>query len=253
MRSVKLILSVIGLGLCFVTWLAAEDENVEEKKWGGDVALSLALAKGNTDTTNFSLTFSAEGPISESVINTNKGFFLLAKDRDKTTAESMRLESRIEWQHKERLFSYYEIQGLRDRFKNYSYRFLPAVGIGYKVVAMDKLHLSATAGISEVFTKYHDSGATDTYTGIVFGDKFAWKISDAAELTQIFDVNANFSDFSQYFIRFEVNLVTTIAAGWAVNLTFMDNYDNKPEGEGIKKNDMVFLAGLSLKFGSTEE
>ena len=34
----------------------------------------------------------------------------------------------------------------------------------------------------------------------------------------------------------------------SIKLSFIDNYENRPIGEGIKKNDAAFLAGLSIKF-----
>jgi putative salt-induced outer membrane protein YdiY len=234
--------------LCLVVGLYAQEEGNEENKWGGDAAVGLALARGNTETTNLSFTFSASGPLSESIDSKNKAYFLLSKEKDITNAESMGLDSQIQWKHTERLFSYYGIQGLRDRFKNYSYRFLPGLGIGYKIHTSENIQLSGNAGLSQVFTKYYDSEETDSYTGISFGNEFAWKISPTAEISQSLNLNADISELSHYFLQFEVSLASAITKGLSVKLTLMDKYDNKPVGEGIKKNDISFIAGLSAKF-----
>jgi len=248
MRNLLKPLLVVIASLSLLVGLAAEEKSSEKNRWSGDAAVGLALARGNSDTTNFSLTLSVKGPLSKSVLNTYKAFFLLNKKQDITNAESMGLESQISWHHTERFFSYYEILGLRDRFKNYSYRFLPSIGIGYKVVMTDKILLSASAGISEVFTKYHDSGDTDSYTGIALGNQFTWKISQSAEISQTLDINADFSELNHYFLRFDISLASAITKGLSVKLTFMDSYDNNPIGKDIKKNDVSFLAGLSAKF-----
>jgi putative salt-induced outer membrane protein YdiY len=237
---------ILSLGL--VTGIYGEEKGSEAKKWNGDAAVGLALARGNTNTTSFSLTLSATGPISKTVANSNKAFFILNKEKDVTNAESMGLESQINWQHTDRFFSYYEILGLRDRFKNHSYRILPSVGVGYKVMATEKIQLSASAGISEVFTKYYDTGDTDSYTGIELGNQFSWKISESAEVTQALGLTADFSELDRYFLRFEASIASAITKGLSMKLTLMENYDNKPVGEGIKKNDISFLAGLSAKF-----
>ncbi len=112
----------------------------------------------------------------------------------------------------------------------------------------EKVSLATSTGIAEVFTEYLDTGKTDSYTGLTVGNQFAWKISETAELSQQLTINSNISELNEYFARFEVNLAATIATGWALKLTFIDNYDNNPIGEGIKKNDIAFLAGLSKKF-----
>ena len=89
---------------------------------------------------------------------------------------------------------------------------------------------------------------TDSYAGLTVGNQFTWKISETAELSQQLTINSNISELNEYFARFELSLAATIASGWGLKLTFIDNYDNNPIGEGIKKNDIAFLAGLSKKF-----
>jgi putative salt-induced outer membrane protein YdiY len=248
MKLLKYHLLIVALCLCLAGWSFAQENKGEENKWGGDVAVGLALARGNTDTTNLSLIFSAKGPLSKTIDNTNKAYFLLNKEKDITNAESMGLESNIKWKHSERFFSYYGIQGLRDRFKNYSYRILPGLGLGYLVLASENVLVSASAGLSQVFTKYFKSKETDSYTGITLGNEFTWKISPTAEISQTLRFNTNVSELSCYFLQFEISLASAITKGLSVKLTLMDKYDSKPVGEGIKKNDVSFIAGLSAKF-----
>lgn len=236
------------LVLFLITGIFAEEKPAEENKWSGDAGVGFAYARGNTETTNLSVTLSAKGPLFKSFASATKAYFLLSKEKDVTNAESLGLESQIDWQHSERFFSYFNMVGLRDRFKNYSYRILPSVGAGYKVVMTEKVQLSASAGLSEVFTRYYDSGETDCYTGITLGNQLTWKISESAELSQTLALNSDISDLGHYFLRFEAGLATAITNGLSVKLTLLDNYDNKPGGEGIKRNDVTFLAGLSAKF-----
>jgi putative salt-induced outer membrane protein YdiY len=236
------------LSLFITTGTFAQEKAAEQNKWSGDAGVGLAIARGNTETTNLSITLSAKGPLSKSFASTSKAYFLLSKEKDVTNAESLGLESQIDWNLSERFFTYFDILGLRDRFKNYSYRILPSAGAGYKLVAAEKVQLSVSAGLSEVFTKYYDSGETDSYTGIALGNQFTWKISESAELSQALALNSDISELSRYFLRFEASLATALTKGLSVKLTLMDSYDSQPEGEGIKKNDISFLAGLSAKF-----
>ncbi len=248
MSLIKKVLLFIILSLYLAIGIHAQEETAEENAWSGDAGVGFAFARGNTETTNLSITLSAKGSLSKSLASASKAYFLLSREKDVTNAESLGLESQIDWYFSERFFSYFSIVGLRDRFKNYSYRILPSIGAGYKVVADEKVQLSASAGLSEVFTKYYDSGETDSYTGITLGNQFTWKISESAELSQTSALNSDISDLEHYFLRFEASLATAITKGLSVKLTLMDNYDNKPVGEGIKKNDISFLAGLSAKF-----
>lgn len=248
MKHISYNFLLVALFLCLVIGLNGQDSEETENKWGGDAAMGLALARGNTDTTNLSLTISVGGPLSESIDNTNKVYFLLSKEGDITNAESMGLDIQINWKHSERLFSFYGIQGLRDRFKNYCYRILPGAGLGYKIITADNFQLSANAGLSQVFTKYYDSEETDSFTGIILGNQLIWKVSPTAEISQSLSLNSSIADLGKYFVQFEISLASAITKGLSVKLTLMDKYDSEPVGEGIKKNDISFIAGLSAKF-----
>jgi putative salt-induced outer membrane protein YdiY len=248
MKVVKNTFFAATLILCLMIGLYAQEERKEENKWGGDAAVGLALARGNTDTTNISLTFSTKGPLSKFIDCTNKAFFLLNKEKDITNAESMGLESQIQWKHSARFFSYYGIQGLRDRFKNYNYRILPGLGLGYKILSTENFQLSANTGLSQVFTKYYAPEETDSFTGMTLGNEFTWKVSQSAKISQTLSFNTNISELGHIFLQFEISLASAITNGLSVKLTLMDKYDSKPVGEGIKKNDISFIAGLSAKF-----
>ena len=226
----------------------AEEKEETQKPWTGDISLSLALARGNTDTSNLSFSFSAKRTINSKLDWNSSGNFLLGKVKSTTTAESLGITSSINWKYSQRFFSYCKIQAIRDRFKNYDYRLLPALGVGYKLVSSEKTEFSLDAGLSEVFTKYRDTGETESYTGLALGNNLVWKISPTAELTQQLSLNTDLTEFSHFFARLELNLSAAITPGWALKLSLIDGFDNQPIGEGIKKNDVTVLAGLSMKF-----
>jgi putative salt-induced outer membrane protein YdiY len=226
----------------------AQEKAKEVPRWKGDVSLGLSLARGNTRSSNFSFSFSAGGPVGKNLKWENKGIYLFAETDEETNAESWQIDSRLDWQHTRRFFSYYDLQALHDRFKNYSYRFLPAVGIGYRVVDQKAVSLVLDAGLSEVLTKYYDTGDTESYFGVKGGQAFIWKISETAEFNEKVELTGDVSDLERYFLRLEANLITAITKSWSVKLTVIDSYDSRPVGVGIKKNDIILVAGISSKF-----
>ncbi len=238
-------LLVLSLGLSGLA-----EEKKEPPHWKGDVSLGLSLARGNSQSSSFSFTFAADGPINKAntLLWANKAIYLFGEMDGETSAENLLLSSRIDWQHTARLYSYYELQGIRDQFKNYSYRILPAVGLGYKVIARDTVSLGMDAGLSQVFAKYYDTGDTESFTALKFGYLLIWKIAETSEFNEKLEYEPDVSDFGRYFLRFEANLIAAIAKKWSVKLTFIDTYDSQPVGFGIEKNDITFIAGLSWKF-----
>jgi putative salt-induced outer membrane protein YdiY len=219
-------------------------------RWKGSVSLGLSLTQGNAQSSSFSFTFATDGPVNKAktVMWANKAICVFGEMDGETSAENILVASRLDWQHTGRLYSYYEIQGIRDRFKNYGFRILPAVGLGYKVISAETITLGLDAGLSQVIARYYDTDDTESYTGLKFGGQLTWTISETAEYNTKAEFTPEISEFSRYFVRLEANLVTAIAKSWSVKLTFIDSYDNNPVGPGIKKNDVTFIAGLSRKF-----
>ncbi len=226
----------------------AEKKKEEKPLWKGNLSVGLSLARGNTTSSSFSFTFATDGPIRKNIGWTNKGVFLFGQTDGQTSAESLQALTRADWKHTEGFFSFYEFQASRDRFRNQSYRLLPALGVGYRVMAGRNVTLALDGGYSQVLTRYYDSGLTDSYATLKLGQLTVWKISETAEFTNVLEINSDVADLSNYFLRLEANLITAVARSWSVKLTFIDRFDNEPVGEGIKKNDIIFITGISKKF-----
>jgi len=226
----------------------AEEGEEDPLKWKGDLALGISVAQGNTEKSSLSFSYTADKKFSDKIEWNNKGIFLGGKSEGKTDSQSLEVRSALKWNHSDRFFTHYEIPVLHDKFKNYSYRITPNIGVGYMVVKTEKSELALKTGLSETFTKFYDTGNTDSYTGLFARNDFKWKISESAEFTQMANVNLDLSNTSHFLARLELTLVTSIVGGWGIKISLIDNYDSEPETEGIKKNDLTFLTNLSYKF-----
>lgn len=255
MKKSKLSFLLVSLFFLAGVSVGAHEEQGAEKKdnkdippWKGNLSIGLSLASGNTSSSSFSFTFATDGSISPKALWTNKGVLLFGQTDGQTSAESLQGLTRIDWKHTEGFFSFYEFQASRDRFKNQSYRFLPALGVGYKVLAAKNISLALDGGYSQVVTRYYDSGLTDSFASLKLGQLLAWRISEMADFTHALEINSDVNRLANFFLRWEANLITALAKNWSVKLTFIDRFDNKPVGEGIRKNDITFITGISKKF-----
>lgn len=225
---------------------AAEEE--KPKGWTGDTSLSLGVTRGNTDTTTFSLSANLKTEWSKVWSLEKSASLLMTRVSGETTGEKMGLTSRIRYSSSDRFFIFGEVQALRDRFKNHSYRFIPQLGGGFVAFKTDNMSLDFTSGLTQVFTRYHQTAENDSYTGFALGNIWKWKISETAEFLESLSYNTNFANLSRFFMRLEISLTTALTKLFSIKLTLIDSYDNKPIGVAIKKNDFTLLAGLSMKF-----
>ncbi|HUU52361.1 MAG: DUF481 domain-containing protein [Candidatus Aminicenantaceae bacterium] len=238
----------LGVILCLFTMVYAQEEEKASEGWIGDVSLGIALARGNSNTTNISLSFSAEKPLSKNLEWANRGSYLLGRTANTKNAEILEITSTAKWTHFEDFFPQIKITALQDKFKNYNYRIVPHLGIGYRIIQSDKAEFSLMSGISGVFTKFEDTGEKDYFTGPMMGNEFVWKISPTAEIVQNFELFSDFSGLNNYFAQLEMSVSAAIANGWALKISMIDKYENLPIGEEIAKNDIIFLTNLSWKF-----
>lgn len=237
--------ALIVLALLLPALLAADEPPAG---WSGDFAFAFALTRGNSDTTSLSASFHADRALAKGFEWLNSGYYLAADKDGEDTAESMGAATRLNWKHTPRLFSYYEMQALRDTFKDYNYRLMPGLGMGYKLVDDKAVALDLTGGLAWVVTKYESTGETDDFLGVKVGDKFSWKFSPTAEFKQSLDLTFDGGDFGHWFARFEAGVAANLSKEWALTVAFIDTYDADPVDPTVKKNDVQMLAGISKKF-----
>jgi putative salt-induced outer membrane protein YdiY len=241
-------MSVLVLVLCLSVSGLTEESEEDPSNWKGDLALGISLSQGNTDKSSFSFSYSADKLLSEKIEWNNKGIFLGGKSEGKTDSQSLEVWSTLKWNHTERLFTHYEILVVHDKFKNYRYRLNPNIGIGYRIIQTDTTDLALKTGFSETFTRFDDTGETDSFAGLFLGNDFKWTISESAEFSQNTHLNWDLSDTNRFLLRIELSLVTSIVGGLGLKLSLIDKYDSEPESMEIKKNDLTFLTNISLKF-----
>jgi len=226
----------------------AQEEKEDPMKWNGDLSFGISIAKGNTDASTLSFSFSANNNLWEKFGWKNKGIFIGGRADGILNSQLLELTSTGEWSHSARFFSRYEINGIHDRFRNFRYRIVPNIGIGYRLVQSEVAELSLKTGLSDTFTKFYDSGETASFAGAFLGNDFLWKLSSSAELKQLSTLNLDLSDTNHVLAQFEISLSAAIVKNWAIKISFIDKYDSAPETEGVKKNDLTFLTNISWKF-----
>jgi putative salt-induced outer membrane protein YdiY len=141
----------VFLALC----LAAEGQTpaAPVKPWTGNVGGGLAFTDGNSDTTNFNLTFAvAHDPKSRNVVKWNG--LCLRGDKDHVelidrTATTFRDEYIIS----KNLLAFAQLDYQRDKFKNIMFLWSPTAGVGYKLVNRDTLVVSVDNGLGGVWER----------------------------------------------------------------------------------------------------
>jgi putative salt-induced outer membrane protein YdiY len=151
-----------------------------------------------------------------------------------------------------RFFLFARAQAGFDKPAGLSRRLAPALGVGYRVVATDRLGVSLQGGGSWIQDRFVND-STDAAVHAALGEDLTWTVSETTDLTQSVTWSPKASDFSQYLVHGEVGLTTRIVGGLGLSLHFQDDYNSDPfvdPGTGLprKKNDLTLVTGLGYKF-----
>ena len=215
--------------------------------WVGSAGLGFAMNRGNTDTTNLNLTFDATYDPKKKDVWRFQGLYIRGSTDGVVSVDRVFMQGRYERNLTPRMFAFGQAQYLRDEFKEIDYLFATSGGLGYKLVATDKVSLAVDGGAGVSWEK-NPGVDVDTNAVITAGDQFSWKLSSSATLTQTFASLWDADDFGDVLYTFNVGLTTSIVKRVELKVSLLDAFKTKPPTDLVKKNDVAFLTAVVYKF-----
>ena len=214
--------------------------------WAGSFGAGLALTRGNSDTTSFNLSFDGTYDPKTRIVYKAQGSYLRAATDGVATANRLALQGRGEWTFAPRAYAFGQFQYLRDTFKDISYLVAPTFGAGYKIVDTPVTAFAVEASAGLIWERNPPLDVQFT-GGITAGEKFSYKVSDTATVTESGQALWKTSDFGDALYTFNAGIQTQITSGSQLKLEILDTYKAKPPLT-TKTNDVAVLATVIFKF-----
>ena len=219
--------------------------------WKGGGNVGLALARGNSDTTNLALGFNADRPTT-----TDKWTIQAASLYSTSTADNVTTTSanalggfiRYDRNLTKRLFAFGLFAGSYDHAQDLNVRISPSGGLGYHLIADKMTTLDLLGGFGYTYENYV-GGLTNNLMNATIGDEFSHKFTANTSMIQDFYFFPYLNDGGGYRGVFDFGLSTKLYRVLTWNLNFGDRYNSKPV-EGKKNNDLLLTTGLGFAFGS---
>ena len=205
----------------------------------------LALTSGNTDTSTLNLGYGfAYDPKTRNLIR-SEGLYLHGKSEGELTADRLALNGRDEYKLRDGLFTFGQLQYLRDQFKDIDYLVAPTAGLGYRLFDTPRTQLSLDGGFGVVWEK---APLRDVQTSgaVTFGEKLAHQLSPTAALTESFSALYKTADFNDALYAFSTTLAASVTARTQVKIEFLDTYKNLV-APTIENNDIALIVGMVFK------
>jgi putative salt-induced outer membrane protein YdiY len=241
------ILSVLVLNLFLMSFALAQAPGEPPKVYTGNLGGGLALTGGNTHTKNFNLTAGlTRDPKTRNVIK-GTAAFLRGDQNDVLNLDRTSFNIRDEYTISGRTFVFGQLDYLRDQFKQIVFLWVPAAGVGYKLVNTDSTQFIVDTAAGGLVEK--NPGLESSKSGsLVPGQRFTRKLSPTATFTESLSTIFKTKDFDDSLTNFSIGLTTRVAGNLELKVEFIDSYKNKPANVLLKKNDTAFVTAFIVKY-----
>ena len=217
--------------------------------WAGGSNIGFALTRGNSQTKNLALAFTAArttlhdklGLYANTVYSTNDAPFATPS----TTANTVQGGLRYDHDLTPRIFAYGTVDFQTDSLQGLDLRTVPGAGLGVHLIKTDETTFDLLAGINYTREKY--TTFTRNFAAASFGDEFLHKLHGKTILTQKFFFYPDLNDISEYRATFDFGTVTKINKWFGWQNSFGDIFVTNPPPTK-KQNDIVFTTGLNVSF-----
>lgn len=216
--------------------------------WTGGGTFGLALARGNSETTNLALGFDAVRKTTTDSWTIDAASIYSTDERlNATTANSFQGSIRYDHNLNRRVFLYGVFAGGYDELQDLNYRLMPGAGIGFHAIMTERTTLDLLAGLGYTRESYTVPPPRNLLTATL-GDEFAYKLGSRTVITQNLYYLPSLNDTSIYRVNGNFGIATKLNGWMTANLLFNDRYNSQPV-LGNKKNDVLFTTGLGFTFG----
>jgi len=220
--------------------------------WKSTVALGVTLARGNTDTTLASASFSTEKkwPLNDLMFGADGLYGETKNPGQQAYTESAELLHGFGQYNRTitgSLYAYARIDGFHDGIADIKYRVTLAPGIGYYFVTNKVMDLSAEIGPG--YIREQLDGDTESFTTLRIAEKFHYTISAHSKAWETIEFLPQVDKFNNYILNAEVGVEAALnkSSNLSLRSVLQDAYVNIPAPNRLK-NDLKLITSLVYKF-----
>ena len=233
------------------------------RDWKGGASIGLALARGNSNTTNLNIGFNADRKTQNDEITAYASSVYATNNEPGGGVTANAILGGIRYDHNisGRVFAFVSADYTHDQLQFLDLRSIYSGGLGYHVINSPNTTLDGFAGINYTRETY-SAGATVTgftpgidrnLPGITAGESLMHKFGAITVVTEDFTFYPQLSDLSEYRFAFDAAANTKVSKWLGWQLTVSDRYVTNPPILGTKSNDVIFSTGLTVSFDTSRK
>ncbi len=215
--------------------------------WTGTIGAGLALTGGNTDTSTVNVSYDVTyDPKTKNVVKSD-ALFLRGKTDGALTIDRLGFNVRDQYNLTSRMFTYGQLQYLRDTFKAIDFLIAPTAGLGYKVIDSPQTAITVDGGVGGVWEK-NPALAVKTSGALTASQRLTQKLSDTAGFVEQVSGLWKTTDLGDALYTFGAGLAAAVTSKTQLKIELLDTYKSKPPSATIKSNDVALIFSIGYKF-----
>jgi putative salt-induced outer membrane protein YdiY len=233
--------------------------------WSGLFDTGLALTRGNSSTTTFTL---ATKEVRETPKNklTLYATYIYGNDAttppSRTTANALNAGARFDYNLTPKLYAFALADYQTNALQYLDLRQTYGGGLGYHVIKNPNTTFDVFGGLTyerDAFGSYVLLGppisaigaiTSNSLTAVV-GEEFDKKFNSRTTFMERLSLYPNLSTTGDIRSQFDTSLVTALKSWLSWHITFSDSYINYPP-PGLKDNDLLLSTGLRVTWGKAK-
>jgi putative salt-induced outer membrane protein YdiY len=220
--------------------------------WKSSVAFGVTLARGNTDTTQASISGSTMKKwLQNSLVFGGDGLYGETKPPGATnqqeSAETLHGFSQYDRVFGNNMYGYMRIDGFHDGIADIKYRITLAPGLGYYFITNKVVDLMGEIGPG--YIKEQLDGHSESFATLRIAEKCHYAISANARAWEIIEFLPQVDNFDNYIVNAELGIEAKLTKGNKLSLrsVLQDSYNNIP-ALGRLKNDLKLITSIVYNF-----
>ena len=219
------------------------------KEWNGGLNFGLALARGNSDTTNISSGLAlARTTLTDKITLYLASVYATDAILNTTTSNAINAGARYDHNLTKRLFAYASADFSYDELQGLNLGSIIGGGLGVHVINRPDTTLDVLGGISWTRQAYIGN-VVKSFPSAQIGEVFTKHLFANTDFKQRGFFYPDLTNSSQYNAALDAGLTTKVYKRLSWQLTFSDRYTSYPL-PGKKSNDLLFGTGIGISVGN---
>jgi putative salt-induced outer membrane protein YdiY len=214
--------------------------------WAGSASLSLALARGNSDTATFGAGFTAARATStdKTALYANTLYSENANATPSTSANATAGGVLYDHNLNPRLFAFGSGDFSSNALQNLDLRSILAGGFGWHPIKAPRQTFDVMGGVAWTHETYSPS-PTNSFAALDLGEQYTRKLGAASQFSEQAYIYPDLNNLDQFQLSIDSNFTTRLGKLFNWQATFSDRYTSFPPA-GTLKNDVILTTGLGI-------